>query len=29
MSSRGPEMHLRDMLKAIVLIELFIEGMDF
>ena len=29
MSSRGPEMHLRDMLKAIVLIEQFIEGMDF
>ena len=29
MSSRGPEMHLRDMLKAILLIEQFIEGMDF
>ena len=27
--SRGPEMHLRDMLKAILLIEQFIEGMDF
>ncbi len=29
MSSRRPEMHLRDILKAINLIEAFTEGMDF